>query len=147
MRLPSCFHGKFWWREWFWSAAVVLIFAPFLIPGSAFFAVNSLTYDHETKRMVQDRTTPLWTISADWTAELSRLESGQWVKVCNGGDRAPYRPGRLAQPMTIDVWTGDDGCEARLTPGDTYRGSASWTMRFLIWSWTATAESAPFTWP
>lgn len=129
------------------SAIVVTLALPFFTPTSFVFGTQSLHYDSPSGRMVQEREA-MFPAVADWRANFYVLEDARWTLLCYGGaDGSSYPAGTSAKAMAIDVWVGEDGCEAKLVEGKTYRASASWTEEFFIWRWTAQATSQPFTWP
>lgn len=129
------------------SVLIVAFGVGFLLPASLTFGVQSLRYDSELGQIVQAREA-MFSAHADWRAELHELQNGQWGLICyGGGDGSFYPSGASAKPMSIDVWVGQDGCEARMVEGATYRVAASWTRKLFIWHWVAKTASEAFTWP
>jgi len=125
--------------------AVLSMGLPHVLPAKWFFDVHAVSYDAARNVVVQDRTVSV-EMHADWRASVFHLADGRWALVCSGGGGDfPYHRGRLAAAMSLDVWVGDPGCQARMDPGDVYRLSASWTFGPLVWRWTARHEGTPFT--
>ena len=86
--------------------------------------VHDLTYTGG--QITQDRTivSDGELFYADWLAEIVDLATGEVV--CRGSGHFPYPAGRKAAKMTVDVWTGDEGCLERLDPLRAYYPRAVW---------------------
>ena len=130
-----------------WISVLIVAFcAPFLAPSGAIMGEYELSYQQDVKQVLQARSGPIG-FQGDWTAELYEYRHDAWVQICDGGDRDSLYAASSAKRMSIDVWVGEPGCELKLVAGNTYLAKADWTLNFLIWGWTVSATSDPFTWP
>jgi hypothetical protein len=70
---------------------------------------------------------------ADWRVTVvSALREGPSCQTIPGPERdegwSLYSPSKGSRSMSLDVWVGDPGCNARLDPGD-YHMFVTWTPR------------------
>ena len=95
-----------------------------ILPEPPPIEVHDLTYSGGV--ITQDRTISAdgELFYADWAAEIVDAQTG--VVVCRGSGHFPYPVGRKAAEMTVDVWTGDVGCLARLDASREYFPRAVW---------------------
>jgi hypothetical protein len=89
-----------------------------VLPEQPRIEVHSITYSDG--QITQDRTvnsdTPEFFMR--WAAKIEDAATGEVVGNCRGDGSFPYKSGRAARTMALDVWVGNPLCTpASLPPG------------------------------
>jgi hypothetical protein len=102
-----------------------------LAPGDRMFmTVHSVEVSDGI--VAADRTVDYFAV-ADWRVTVVAEENGEpHCQTVPGPELdagwSTYQPGRIKRTMPLDVWVGQDGCLASLTPGE-YHQFVTWTPR------------------
>lgn len=103
-----------------------------LFPETPFLTVNSLFYSDD--HVFVERTIPGPLVVADWRVTVVGKDAASPFCQTTPGPNmhegwSAYHPSpKSITDMSLDVWVGDPGCNARLTPGD-YTMFITWTPR------------------